>query len=140
MRGIGELLSPPIELPALPALLVNPGVAVATRDVFGRLAGTQNQSGLTDVPRNTDALIEYLKQHGNDLTAPATACAPVIAEVLAALRATAGVRLTRMSGSGSTCFALFRSSNEAAKAAQRLKAERTDWWICHTTIGLVAKS
>ncbi|HXZ45784.1 MAG TPA: 4-(cytidine 5'-diphospho)-2-C-methyl-D-erythritol kinase [Pseudolabrys sp.] len=140
MRGVGELLSPPIDLPALPALLANPGVPVVTRDVFGRLAGTQNQAGLADVPRKTDALIEYLKQHDNDLTAAASACAPAIAEVLAALRGLAGVRLIRMSGSGATCFALFGSRDEAAKAARRLKGERTDWWICDTTIGSVAKS
>jgi 4-diphosphocytidyl-2-C-methyl-D-erythritol kinase len=138
MRGVGELLSPPIDLPALPALLVNPGAPVVTRDVFARLAGTQKGASLTDVPRHVDALIEYLRQHDNYLTAAASACAPVIAEVLAALRALPGVRLVRMSGSGATCFALFGSRDEAAKAAARLKAERNDWWICDTTIGSVA--
>ncbi len=34
MRGIGEILSEPLELPALPAVLVNPGVALATKAVF----------------------------------------------------------------------------------------------------------
>ncbi|HXX08573.1 MAG TPA: 4-(cytidine 5'-diphospho)-2-C-methyl-D-erythritol kinase [Pseudolabrys sp.] len=140
MRGVGELLSPPIDLPALPAVLVNPGVPVVTRDVFGNLASMQKQSGLADVPRKADALIEYLKQHDNDLTEPASACAPAIAEVLAALRGLPGVRLVRMSGSGATCFALFGSRDEAAKAAQRLKGERKDWWVLDTTIGSVAKS
>src|SRR5262252_1284909 len=37
MRGIGEVLSEPLTLPRLPAVLVNPGVAVATRDVFAAL-------------------------------------------------------------------------------------------------------
>jgi len=140
MRGVGELLSPPIDLPALPALLVNPGVAVVTRDVFGKLAGMHNQSGLADVPRKAGALIEYLKQHDNDLTEPASVCAPAIADVLAALRGLPGVRVVRMSGSGATCFALFGSRDEAAKAAQWLKGERKNWWICDTTIGSVAKS
>ena len=34
MRGIGEQLSAPLKLPPLDAVLVNPGVAVATKDVF----------------------------------------------------------------------------------------------------------
>jgi 4-diphosphocytidyl-2-C-methyl-D-erythritol kinase len=38
MRGIGEILSGPIALPELPAVLVNPGVAVPTKDVFAALA------------------------------------------------------------------------------------------------------
>ena len=37
MRGIGELLSEPIKLPRLPAVLVNPRVAVPTKDVFAKL-------------------------------------------------------------------------------------------------------
>ena len=38
MRGIGEILSEPLDLPRLPAVLVNPGVAVPTKDVFAALA------------------------------------------------------------------------------------------------------
>jgi len=37
MRGIGDILSDPIDLPSMPAVLVNPGVAVPTRDVFAAL-------------------------------------------------------------------------------------------------------
>ena len=37
MRGIGDILSDPLDLPRLPAVLVNPGVAVPTRDVFAAL-------------------------------------------------------------------------------------------------------
>jgi 4-diphosphocytidyl-2-C-methyl-D-erythritol kinase len=135
MRGVGELLSEPLDLPALPALLVNPGEPVVTRDVFNKFVGTQNQSGLAEVPRQQEPLIEYLKQHDNDLTPAAALCAPVITEVIAELRGLPGVRLARMSGSGATCFALFGSRDEAAAAAQRLKREREGWWVCDTTIG-----
>ena len=38
MRGIGDVLSEPLDLPRLPAVLVNPGVAVPTKDVFAALA------------------------------------------------------------------------------------------------------
>ncbi|MGE0039132.1 MAG: 4-(cytidine 5'-diphospho)-2-C-methyl-D-erythritol kinase, partial [Xanthobacteraceae bacterium] len=37
MRGIGDVLSDPLDLPRLPAVLVNPGVAVPTKDVFAAL-------------------------------------------------------------------------------------------------------
>ena len=37
MRGIGDILSEPLDLPRLPAVLVNPGVAVPTKDVFAAL-------------------------------------------------------------------------------------------------------
>ncbi len=136
MRGIGDELSAPLDLPPLAALLVNPGVALATRDVFARFAGNQGGSASqAGVPRERDALIEWLGGHGNDLTHSAIACVPVIADVLQALGALPGARLARMSGSGPTCFALFASSGEAAAAAQRLKAARKDWWVYPGSVG-----
>ena len=41
MRGVGEQLSEPLDLPKLPALLVNPGVPLGTREVFSALAASQ---------------------------------------------------------------------------------------------------
>ena len=135
MRGIGELLSAPIDLSMLPAVLVNPRVPLATRDVFSKFASAKRGSSLADVPRGFDALIEFLKQHDNDLTPAACASAPVVGEVLTALQALPGVRLARMSGSGPTCFALFAAQGEAANAAQKLGDQRKDWWIQSATIG-----
>ena len=135
MRGVGELLSEPIDLPVLPVVLVNPRVPLATRDVFGKLVATQSESDLADVPCEFDALIEFLKEHGNDLTPAASVCAPVVSEMLGALHALPSVRLARMSGSGPTCFAVFGSQREATAAAQELKDDRKDWWIRSATIG-----
>ncbi|MBS0244985.1 MAG: 4-(cytidine 5'-diphospho)-2-C-methyl-D-erythritol kinase [Proteobacteria bacterium] len=139
MSGIGERLSPPLALAPLPAVLVNPRVGVATRDVFAALARQnlardglpQHARPMGEVPLGLDALIDYLGQHGNDLTEPAIACAPVIGEVLAAMRALPGARLSRMSGSGATCFALFSTPAEAEAAARHL-ADR-NWWVAPTT-------
>jgi 4-diphosphocytidyl-2-C-methyl-D-erythritol kinase len=140
MRGVGDELSAALDLPSLAALLVNPGVTLATRDVFaGYAADHGGKIPLADVPRERAALIEWLGERGNDLTASAVACVPVIADVLKALSVLPGARLVRMSGSGSTCFALFASADEAAAAAQQLKVEREDWWVCPTTLGSVEK-
>jgi 4-diphosphocytidyl-2-C-methyl-D-erythritol kinase len=136
MRGVGDLLSEPLPIAAMPAVLVNPNVPLSTRDVFTAFAG--NKGGgkyLGNVPAKAEALIGFLAEHGNDLTQGAIACAPVITDVLIALRALPAVQLVRMSGSGPTCFALFRSSGEAFAAARRLQAERKEWWVCATTIG-----
>jgi 4-diphosphocytidyl-2-C-methyl-D-erythritol kinase len=136
MRGLGERLSPPFELPRLPAVLVNPGAALATRDVFARFGDRfDNRDDSADVPREPDALMDWLAHRGNDLTPAAIACLPVIAEVLAALRLAPGARLARMSGSGATCFALFTTAGEAAAAAWMLEARHAGWWVCLTTIG-----
>ena len=135
MQGVGERLSTPVALPELPAVLVNPGVPLATRAVFAAFAGSQGSTDpLKNLPRARDAMIEFLIRHGNDLTQAAIACAPVVSEVLIALRALPGIQLARMSGSGPTCFGLFRSSGEAQAAAKRLAAERKEWWVRPTVL------
>jgi 4-diphosphocytidyl-2-C-methyl-D-erythritol kinase len=136
MRGVGDRLSAPLDLPPLAAVLVNPGVALATREVFAKFTSAPgSKKYLENVPREHDSMIEFLGQHGNDLTHGAIGCLPAIADVLITLRALPGVRLARMSGSGPTCFALFASPGEAAAAGQRLKAERDDWWVYSGIIG-----
>src|SRR6185437_11370675 len=101
MEGRGEILRAPQSMPRIPMLLVNPGVAVPTRDVF---AGLKQRSGVEmALPRgsfgDTADLLRFLDTTRNDLEAPAVALQPVIAEVLAAIRALPGALLVRMSGS-----------------------------------------
>jgi 4-diphosphocytidyl-2-C-methyl-D-erythritol kinase len=134
MRGVGEELSAPLDLPKLPALLVNPGVPLATRDVFAKLAGKFSKTSSAEVPRDFAALTAWLVAHGNDLTEPAIACVPAIAEVVSALNALPAARLARMSGSGPTCFALFASPADAAAAGRALQAGHKDWWIQPATL------
>lgn len=136
MRGIGELLSPPLELPKLAAVLVNPGVALATREVFAAFdLAHANGKPLGEVPREADALIAFLGLCANDLERAAIALRPGIAEVLAALRALPDCRLARMSGSGPSCFALFGSPPEAEAAGKIVRGQHKDWWIHCGAIG-----
>jgi 4-diphosphocytidyl-2-C-methyl-D-erythritol kinase len=136
MRGAGEELSAPLDFPKLSALLVNPGVALATRDVFAAFeVKDAGERPLGDVPRQSAALIGWLAGQGNDLTAAALARAPVIAEVLAALAALPNCRLARMSGSGATCFALFDSVADAKAAERQLRATHGNWRIYAVTLG-----
>ena len=134
MRGVGEQLSP-VDLPAMAAVLVNPGVALGTRDVFAKFAGPQGGPPIGEAPRDPKAVAAFVAQHGNDLTPAAIACAPVIETVLAELRDLPGSLLARMSGSGATCFALFGSAGEAAAAARLVQNENQGWWVAPVTIG-----
>ncbi|MDO9413183.1 MAG: 4-(cytidine 5'-diphospho)-2-C-methyl-D-erythritol kinase [Pseudolabrys sp.] len=137
MTGVGERLSPPLHLPPLHAVLVNPGVPLATRDVFAHYKGGQQMHALAPqaVPRELTPFIDFLKANGNDLTEAAIACAPVVAAVLKTLHAQPGARLARMSGSGSTCFALFATAEEAGAAASTIAVAHKDWWVRATAFG-----
>lgn len=139
MTGVGETLAP-ISLPPLHCVLVNPRLPVATKDVFAALALKPGEfrAGLSEVLEavawpepgaSADDWIDAVAGGTNDLEAPAIRVQPVIADVLAALRATSGVRLARMSGSGATCFAIFSSDSEARAAAAAIAAGHPTWWV-----------
>jgi 4-diphosphocytidyl-2-C-methyl-D-erythritol kinase len=140
MQGIGERLSAPLALPKLPAVLVNPGVALATKLVFAGWIPAARPAAPIDLAavakiEKSEQLLQCLTTQPNDLEEAAIALAPVVADVLAALRALAGCRLAHMSGSGATCFGLFSSVAEATAAADLLRARYPDWWICETELG-----
>jgi 4-diphosphocytidyl-2-C-methyl-D-erythritol kinase len=135
MRGIGDVLSEPLELPPLSAVLVNPGVAVATKDVFAALTlPPEAQGSQADVQAGA-ALLDEIAKGRNDLEEPAIELEPAIAQVLAVLRKLPGCRLARMSGSGATCFALFETAPAANAAARTLRVGYPEWWVRATTLG-----
>jgi 4-diphosphocytidyl-2-C-methyl-D-erythritol kinase len=146
MRGIGDVLSAPLDLPPLPAVLVNPGVPVPTKDVFGKLglAPGDTRGVASDIDagrlRDRDALIAYLESQPNNLEAPAIAIQPVIADVIAAIAQQSGCLLSRMSGSGATCFGLFDTEAAAASAAQALAVSHPRWWVAPTVFSASARS
>jgi 4-diphosphocytidyl-2-C-methyl-D-erythritol kinase len=141
MRGIGEVLSPPLDLPPLPAVLVNPGVPLSTKDVFAAFAraGERMPGAPFDAAAVSGAAVEtalaVLAGGANDLEAAAVALAPAVAQALAALAATPGCRLARMSGSGATCFGLYPSEAAAAAAVGAITDAHPLWWVRATLLG-----
>jgi 4-diphosphocytidyl-2-C-methyl-D-erythritol kinase len=102
-----------------PALLVNPGVPLSTRDVFGRWDGVDH-----------GPLADW-RDGRNDLEAAAIALVPEIAEVLDWLRKQPGAEFVRMSGSGATCFALFGDDAARDRAAAEVPGQ---WWRLATAL------
>jgi 4-diphosphocytidyl-2-C-methyl-D-erythritol kinase len=136
MRGIGEVLSDPVTLPTLPAVLVNPGLAVPTASVFAAFRPEDATAPpIGEVPVGADALLRWLASRGNDLTAAAIRVAPAVGTVLDVLSAQPGCRLSRMSGSGATCFGLFDSAAAATAAAETLGGTKRNWWIYQGMLG-----
>jgi 4-diphosphocytidyl-2-C-methyl-D-erythritol kinase len=139
MRGIGERLSAPIALPPLPAVLVNPGVALPTKAVFaGWKASPEPPAPLDERALGklgAPDLLRRLAEQTNDLEPPAMALQPSIAAVLAVLRETPGCVLARMSGSGATCFGLFGTPDEALAAEKTLSIAQPKWWVKATAFG-----
>ena len=130
MRGIGEELRPLDRLPSFALLLVNPGVAVSTDEIFATRQGafttpTPPPPGFGEL----NGLLDWLSREANDLEEPARRLCPAVGEVLETLGRTTGCRLARMSGSGATCFGLYATLAEAEAAAEAVARAYPAWWV-----------
>lgn len=135
--GIGERITRAPALPAAWLVLVNPGVALSTKAVFEtRRDGHEGSGagGFDDSPATASVLAGILQTRNNDLEEAAIALQPQIDFVLKKIQQSEGVLLTRMSGSGATCFGLFAEAGAAARAAADLSQRQPEWWVRATPL------
>jgi 4-diphosphocytidyl-2-C-methyl-D-erythritol kinase len=140
MTGRGEKVADIRGMPACAVLLVNPGIQLPTASVYGALdttplfGGTDAFAAVPDFGGSFERLVFYTAPRCNTLEAAALRLAPIIGDVLAALKRLDGARLVRLAGSGPTCYALFATEDAATSAAASLLAVHPTWWVAATIL------
>ncbi|MDY0397300.1 MAG: 4-(cytidine 5'-diphospho)-2-C-methyl-D-erythritol kinase [Desulfuromonas thiophila] len=122
--GIGERLQPLRRLPNCWYVLLNPGVALSTAQVYGQVRHYSTAPRQRLYFTRTAELAGLLH---NDLQLPAQGLAPAIEQAATALHA-AGAEAVLLSGSGATLFALCDSEVAARQLAARLVLA-PGWWL-----------
>ncbi|MGV1951225.1 4-(cytidine 5'-diphospho)-2-C-methyl-D-erythritol kinase [Agrobacterium vitis] len=127
--GIGEDLTLMPALPRFGILLGNPLQAVSTPAIFKAMTRRDNPPIGPLPPVAEQALwTETLRRLRNDLQPAAETLCPHIAELSRMIEAT-GALVTRMSGSGATCFGLYPTYDAAFAAEKLLLTARPDWYF-----------
>ncbi len=136
VAGGGDTVEAAPALPDTHTVLVNPGVALATGDVFAALDQpfAAGWARLVSPIGGVQGLASQLAGRRNDLEKTASAMVPEIGVALRALAGLPGCFLSRMSGSGATCFGLFGRASEAAAGAALLQNTHGDWWVRDTIL------
>jgi 4-diphosphocytidyl-2-C-methyl-D-erythritol kinase len=139
VSGLGDVLSEPVAIPALPAVIVYPAAPASTPAVyrtFDRMKASSTPPGIrvSEIPRERAGFLRFLHNQTNDLASAARSVTPEIAEADAALRNTDHALLIRMSGSGSTVFALHETMERAEAEAATIRAKYPRWWVKTTTL------
>jgi 4-diphosphocytidyl-2-C-methyl-D-erythritol kinase len=120
-RGERLLRLPP--LPTAPALLLSPPIPVKTAEAYGWLDSTrQTEHRRGALALDLDVLTRWGdvgRMAGNDFESPVFGRIPAIRSAFEALVGTAPL-VCRMSGSGSTLFAVYRSERDRDDAVTRL--------------------
>ena len=129
VSGIGEKLQP-VDCCRIPMVLVNHGQSISTAEIF-KLLGNRKSTALDiDVANlsNPASLVNELKKTHNDLYECARSLAPELDDVLGILDGN-GSLLSRMSGSGATCFGIYENIKRAKDAARKIKSQKPDWFV-----------
>ena len=139
-EGRGDELTPAPLMPALDAVLVNPGAPSSTAAVYGAFDDLPAGPG-ADRPALPPGLptarraAEVFNRLRNDLEAPALVLQPLIGEALRALADQPETLLARMSGSGATSFALVETPADARRLAARFAEAHPTWWVRPCRLG-----
>lgn len=134
VSGIGERIEPVAGVPAFDLVLVNPGISVATAEVYrvaDVLRDSLTASGAGSTMRAISGLAgeagEWRHALGdlvvNDLAPAAIRLCPPIGRWLDRLREVGAIAVG-MSGSGGTVYGVFEDGADAARAAAALKRPR----------------
>lgn len=132
--GIGEHVKP---LPAHPlnAVLVYPNVHCDTGVIFRHFKADYSQEIITpEYFKNKNSFFSFLQQQRNDLSQTTFYLFPEIKKCLAILEEQNNSILSRMSGSGSTCFGVFETQEDAQQAAKIIQKLCPDWWVKSVTL------
>jgi 4-diphosphocytidyl-2-C-methyl-D-erythritol kinase len=130
-----ESLPLPVEhnLPGV-LVLANPGVPISTPAIFEEIHPPYRASqDFEKAIESAGDMLDYLRAQTNDLMPAAITQEPVIGNLLEAFQTAPGCLLARMSGSGATCFALFKNEVSAQKAQALFHKKMPHGWatLCH---------
>ncbi|QXK92049.1 4-(cytidine 5'-diphospho)-2-C-methyl-D-erythritol kinase [Neoehrlichia mikurensis] len=137
ITGIGEnvLPLPELCLPKYIILVAPKEKALSSKKVYNAYQQSNfSESIANNLPTNQEGWMDLIYKSRNDLTSTALQFIPDITEMLLALERSNGCLVSRMTGSGSTCFGLFEDANKAACAERNLQLKYPGWWIYNTEI------
>jgi len=109
-------------------LLVYPNFTLSTEKVYKNNTKFDNEKHIALEKEDYD-FDEIMQLSSNSLQMAAIGLCPDIKYIIDKLTSMKGSLYSRMTGSGSCCFAVFNEKNLAQEATNTLKSHHPDWWV-----------
>jgi 4-diphosphocytidyl-2-C-methyl-D-erythritol kinase len=135
--GIGDVLEPITNFPKLHLVLVNPRKELLTKDVFINnkiINAAPLKEQILNFNYDTDKLINFVIANENSLTDSAIQLMPEIKNILELIAKQSACVISRMSGSGPTCFGVFKLKEEAIMAVNNIQGRYPSYWVQYTEV------
>ena len=111
-------------------ILIKPNIKCSTREIYSKVRKYSKKQLLAQNKINTkNKFISILSQENNDLQSIVEEKYPLIKKLLLAIRNEKGCCFSRMTGSGSVCYGLFKDQITAKKALNKLKIKFPKFWF-----------
>ena len=132
-QGFLKNLSSIIELKKKQKLffvLIHPKIKCSTKRIYSKVKKYTKKKLLDEKKTNTKKrYITYLSKSSNDLQLIVEKKYPLINKLLTDIRNEKGCCFSRMTGSGSVCYGLFKDQTVAKKALNKLKIKYPELWF-----------
>ena len=109
-------------------LLVYPNFTLSTEKVYKNNTKFDNEKHIALEKEDYD-FDEIMQLSSNSLQMAAIGLCPDIKYIIDKLTSMKGSLYSRMTGSGSCCFAVFNEKDLAQEATNTLKSHYPDWWV-----------
>ena len=110
-------------------LVVYPNIKCSTKDVYSKVKSYNKKKVLKQNYKNKVALINQIFNLKNDLQSIVEKKYPVIQKLLLNISNEKGCYFSRMTGSGSACYGLFRDKRSSKVALKRLRKKYPKFWF-----------
>lgn len=126
----GEIINQIDFFPEIWSVIVNPRIQISTSEIFKKfnLKSLKKPHNRLKKFINADHLIEHIFEQQNDLQDIVINELPEIKNIINQIKNTSNCLLSRMSGSGASCFGLYKTRSDAIAAKQTLESSN-NWWI-----------
>ena len=110
-------------------LVVYPNIKCSTKEVYSKVKNYNKKKVLKHIYKNKVALINHVFNLKNDLQSIVEKKYPVIQKLLLNISNEKGCYFSRMTGSGSACYGLFRDKRSSKVALKRLRKKYPKFWF-----------
>jgi len=111
-------------------LLVYPNIRCSTKYIYSKVTRYSRKSKYDYVKiNNKNKFINFLIEKNNDLQKIVENKYPIIKKLIKEIGQKKGCYFSRMTGSGSVCYGMFKTKKTAIAALKRIKAKYPKYWV-----------